>query len=140
MWTASVLPTFADILEMSSGISASKAPYPERAYVAQPPVLALLAAIPRFTYGDYGIVGAMPMGMENRLQAMAWMFPFIESTEAKANSVLLGDWQSENIGFWGVPTFWFDNITNVGKIVLHWFEMWDAQLARGNFFSKMDRG
>ena len=140
VWTASVDPTYEEILAMSAAISGSKAPYPERAYVARPGVMALLAAIPRFTYGDYGIVGAMPTGMNNRLEAMAWMFPFIESNLTKANSVLLGDWQAVNVGFWGVPTFWFDNITNVGKIVLHWFEMWDGQLARGNFFTKMDRG
>ena len=135
-WNSTNPLKYEHFTDLGAKVTKSKANWDDRLYIMDPDTMSYCASTPRFQYGDRGIVDPM-LGPDGALVDYVYNAPAVETTLMDANTVYHGRMASVNVGFFGTPVIWLDDISDTANIIIRHFELYAVSIARGAYFSKV---
>lgn len=135
-WNATNPLEYSHFTDAAAKVTKSKAPWDDRLYITDVDTMAYAASTPRFQYGDRGIVDPV-VGASGAVESYAYNAPAVESTLIDADTIYYGHMASVNVGFFGNPLIWLDNISDTTNVIIRHFELYAVSIARGAYFAKV---
>lgn len=135
-WNSTNPLEYSHFTDAAAKVTKSKAPWDDRLYIMDVDTMAYAASTPRFQYGDRGIVDPV-VGADGAVETYAYNAPAVESTLTDDDTIYYGHMASVNVGFFGNPLIWLDNISDTTNMIIRHFELYAVSIARGAYFAKV---